>query len=112
MAMIKGMTIVLKTKVQTGVDGFDRPTYQYIDELVENVLVYPGASSDILSTIDLTGNKTIYTLAIPKGDTHNWKNQIVEFFGRKWKTVGVPLEGIEENIPLEWNKKVTVECYE
>ena len=40
------------------------------------------------------------------------ENRIVEFFGAKWHTVGFPIQGIDEMIPLKWNKKVTVEKYE
>ena len=36
----------------------------------------------------------------------------VEFFGRKWKVIGMPTEGIEGLIPLYWNKKVRVEAIE
>ena len=41
----------------------------------------------------------------------NILNKTVDFFGMKFKTVGIPLEGIEAMIPLSWNKKVTVEYY-
>ena len=84
MIMIKGMTIKLYT------DGFA--------ENIDNVLV-GEPSSDGKS----------YTLAIPKGDNHEWTNKIVEFFGRKFRTVGLPEQGIEENIPLLWHKKIRVE---
>ena len=60
---------------------------------------------------NLFGKKAVYTLAIPKGDTHKWEDSVVEFFGHKWKTFGFPIEGIESNIPLDWNKKVMVERY-
>ena len=60
----------------------------------------------------LVGRKEVYTLAIPKGDTHDWENQVIEFWDKTWKSFGSPLEGIESNIPLAWNKKVTVERYE
>ena len=53
-----------------------------------------------------------YTLGIPKGDQNEWKDREVRFFGRKWRTLGIPLEGIEAMMPLEWNKKVMVEAYE
>ena len=53
-----------------------------------------------------------YTLGIPKGDQNEWKDREVRFFGRKWRTIGFPLEGIEAMIPLDWNKKVMVEAYE
>ncbi|WCZ54960.1 hypothetical protein [Latilactobacillus phage TMW 1.1365 P1] len=79
---------------------------------MDNVLVAPASADDITNQLNLTGRKAIYTLAIPKGDTHDWENKPVEFFGQRWKVFGIPLEGIDELIPLDWNKKVTVERYE
>ena len=111
MAMIKGIPVIIRVKKQTGTDGFDKPVYEYMDEIVENVLVSPTNSDDIITTTDLTGKKAVYTLAIPKGDRHDWTDCIVCFFEQEWKTIGYPLEGIEENIPLDWNKKVVVERY-
>lgn len=112
MALIKGMNIIYFKKNQIGTDGFNRPIYEYIEEIVENVLVSPLTTDEVLSSIDLTGKKIAYNLGIPKGDTHDWKDATVKFFGAKWKTVGYPIEGIEENIPLDWHKKVMVERYE
>lgn len=50
-----------------------------------------------------------YTLAIPKGDAHDWTDRKIGFFGALWRTVGAPVQGIEANIPLCWHKKVTVQ---
>lgn len=111
MAMIKGITVTLLVKEKVGVDAFNAPIYETKEVEVENVLVAPSTSDDIATTQDLTGKKAVYTLAIPKGDTHNWVDAKVRFFGQTWKTFGFPLEGIEENIPLAWNKKVMVEQY-
>lgn len=111
MAMIKGITVVLVSKVQTGKDAFNRPVYELVEEEVDNVLVVPASADDIVTSQDLYGKKAVYTLGIPKGDIHNWEDTTVKFFGRKWHTFGFPLEGIEENIPLSWNKKVMVERY-
>ena len=75
-------------------------------------VVSPASSQEILDATNLYGKKAIYTLAIPKGDTHTWEDCKVSFFGEDWHVFGVPLEGIESIIPLAWNKKVTVERYE
>lgn len=111
MAMIRGISVELKIEKQIGIDGFQRPLYEYVSEIVENVLIAPSASDDLLTTTDLTGKKAVYTLAIPKEDDHDWTDCIVCFFGEEWHTIGYPLEGIEDNIPLDWNKKVMVERY-
>ena len=111
MTMIKGITVTLFEKKQTGTDGFHRPIYEDIPVEVENVLICPASSTDIAEQLDLHGKKAVYTLAIPKGDTHNWIDRKVKFFGQTWKTFGFPTVGIEGNIPLDWNMKVMVEQY-
>ena len=111
MAMIKGITVTLVVKEKVGKDAFRAPICETSEVEVKNVLVAPATSEDITTSQDLYGKKAVYTLAIPKGDTHNWENTVVKFFGKEWKTFGIPLEGIEELIPLNWNKKVMVERY-
>lgn len=112
MAMIKGITVTLITKKEIGRDPFDNPIIEDVEIDVDNVLVSPTSSDDIVNTKDLTGRTAVHTLAIPKGDTNVWENQEVRFFGERWKVFGIPLQGIDELIPLDWNKKVMVERYE
>lgn len=111
MAMIQGITVTLYEKIQNGVDDFNHPVYETVPIPIENVLVSPTSTDDIVNTRGLYGKKAVYTLAIPKGDAHTWEDRVVEFFGRKWRTFGFSIEGIEANIPLDWNKKVMVERY-
>ncbi len=99
-------------KKKIGVDAFNAPIYEEVATNIENVLVCPTTSTDIVDKMNLYGKKAVYTLGIPKEDTHNWENVTVEFFGKKWRTFGFPIEGIENLIPLNWNKKVTVERFE
>ena len=112
MSMIKGITVTLYDTAVNSVDPFGDPTYTETAVDVSNVLVAPASNSEILDATNLYGKKAVYTLAIPKGDTHEWENRIVEFFGKRWRVFGIPTKGIEANIPLDWNKKVTVELYE
>lgn len=109
---IKGITVTLYEEVQSGTDAFNRPIYTEQAVQVDNVLVAPASTSETLDTTNITGKKAVYTLGIPKGDSHNWKDKKVEFFGETFKTFGEPLSGIEEMIPLEWNTKIQVERYE
>ena len=112
MARIKGITVTLISKQQTGTDPFDNPIYGDVEIAVNNVLISPTSSDDIVNTKDLTGRIAVYTLAIPKGDVNVWENQEVRFFGERWRVFGIPLQGIEELIPLDGNQKVMVERYE
>ena len=82
---IKGIPVKLSVRTQTGVDGFNRPIYETSQEVVENVLVGEPSAEDVVNEINLSGKRIAYVLAT---------------------------QGIDDNIPLEWNKKVKVERYE
>lgn len=112
MAKLKGITVTLIDKVEVGRDPFGKPIYGEQPIEVENVLVAPTSSDDVVNELSLSGRKAVYTLAIPKDDTHDWEEKEVLFFGKRWKTFGIPPEGMDHLIPLKWNKKVMVERYE
>lgn len=109
---IRGITITLHEKTFAGYDGFGEPIWTTSPVQVDNVLVAPVSSDDIVNDFTLSGRKAVYQLGIPKGDTHHWNDVYVEFFGEMFHTFGKPIEGIEAMIPLSWNKKVYVERYE
>ena len=108
---LHGTTVTLFERIQSGVDGFNRPVYTETPVDVENVLIAPLSGEEVLETLNLTGRKAVYQLGIPKGDGHDWEGKRVAFFGQSWRVIGIPLEGQEELIPLGWNKKVKVERY-
>ena len=110
--MITGITVKLHERTVTGEDELGNPVYGDKVSMVSDVLVSPTTADDVPTANDMSRSKAVYTLAIPKGDNHTWDDNIVEFYGTRWRVVGVPLEGIVANIPLRWNKKVTVERYE
>lgn len=112
MTMIKGITVKLYEETKVGYDGFGQPIFEETPVEVENVLVTPTTSEDLVTEQDLYGKTSVYTLAIPKGDDHNWKNKRVEFFGQIFRTFDDPIKGIDDLIPLDWNTKVKVERYE
>ena len=104
------MQLTIKTK--SGTDDFNMPIYTETVEEVSNVLIGEPKTEDIINDLQLYGKRLAYTLAIPKGDTHNWKDTKVQFWGQTFHTYGEPTQGIEELIPLSWNKKVKAERYE
>jgi hypothetical protein len=110
--VIKGIPVILCKKEEIGHDPFGNPIFKEVEVVVDDVLVAPSTSDDIVASNDLVVKKAVYTLAIPKGDTNNWENQRVMFFGEYWNVFGFTLQGIEENIPGRWNKKVMVDRYE
>lgn len=112
MALIKGVPVTLISKTQTNTDPFGNPIYTETEITVDNVLIAPVSGDDVINQLNLTGRKAVYQLAIPKGDTNTWENQEVRFFGDRWRVFGVPTQGIDHLIPLDWNLKVMVERYE
>lgn len=112
MGRLKGITIQLIDKVKTGTDGFGKPIYQDVPIDVENVLIGEPSAEDVTETFNVTGKHVAYTLAIPKGDENTWTDRKVSFWGKTFRTIGEPTQGIEGMIPLSWNKKIKVELYE
>lgn len=104
-----GATVVLHVRTQTGVDSFNAPIFSETTENVDNVLIGQPTTEEIDSTLSLYGKKIEYMLGIPKGDMHDWEDTIVEFWGKRYRTFGMTIQGIEANIPTPWHKKVRVE---
>lgn len=112
---MKGITVTLEKRTQTGTDGFGRPVFSTVPVEVNDVLVGEPSSDDITNNLTMYGKKVAYTLAIPKGDENDWEDTVVELpspFAGRYHTIGYATAGIEENIPLRWNKKVHLEKLE
>lgn len=109
---IHGIPIELAVKVQTGTDSFNRPVYDTEWVTVDNVLIGQPSTEEITDELNLSGKRLDYLLGIPKGDTHDWEDTQVRFWGQVYETIGAPTQGIESMIPLSWNKKVKVMRYE
>lgn len=111
MAVIRGKSIMLLVQDFDDVDSFNHLN-PYTGEWVQvdDVLYAPVSDEEATDSTNLTGRKATYQLAIPKGDTHTWQAGGYVFFNDEyWRIIGHPTEGIDENIPLRWNKKVKVE---
>lgn len=109
MAAIKGITVQLTQKTKVSADPFNAPIVKRETVDVDDVLVSPSTSTEISDAMSMWGKRAVYTLAIPKGDTHDWEDTTVSFFGQTFRTIGYAYKGIEENIPLRWNAKIMVE---
>ena len=112
MGRLNGRTVILYDKVQTGVDSFNRPVYRDVPVTVENVLIGNPSAQEVIDTLNLTGKQVVYTLGIPKGDTHVWTDRKVQIFGEMFRTIARPVRGQDELVPLQWSQNVMVERYE
>ena len=111
MGRLRGRTVILYDKVETGIDPFGRSVYEDVPIEVENVLIGNPTPQEVIDTLNLTGKRAAYTLGIPKGDAHVWTDRKVEFFGEVFHTIATPANGQDELIPLDWSQNVMVERY-
>ena len=77
---MRGISVILYDRVEVGRDGMNVPIFDEIPIQVDNVLIAPTSATEVLDTLNLTGNKAVYTLALPKGDSHTWEDRRVSFF--------------------------------
>ena len=110
--MIQGISIILTERTQTGVNEINEPIYEETEVTVDNVLVGSPKTDEIADALKLYGKQLAYTLYLPKSDSHNWENATVTFYGRTFRTFGLPMTLIEENIPeaVSWNTRIQVEA--
>lgn len=97
--MIKGTSVILHTTTQTGTDPFNNPIYAFTDVTVKNVIIGNVSTNEQQENLDLYGKKVVYELGIPSGDTYDWLDKDVTFFGRTWRTFGQYKECIVDNMP-------------
>lgn len=109
--MIKGMTVQYITQVQTGVDGFGAPIYTETAVNIDDVLVGQPTTDDITTTVSMYGKRCELVLGIPRTDEHEWVDAVVQIRGERFRTIGYPMRGVDENVPLRWNRNVKVERY-
>ena len=88
-----GVDITLNVKTQTDTDPFGAPVYTVTQKTVSDVLVGEPSTDDVNNVLSLYGKKVVYTLAIPKGDEHNWEDTEVilpEPFAGTYHTIAPP----------------------
>lgn len=113
---IKGTPVILYEKSPAGKDDTNRQTYEETPVYVENILIGTPTAEEITETLNLTGKRAEYILAIPKGDMNDWEDRRVEILDPwpvpgVYHTVGPMTCGIEELVPGPWNKQIKVERY-
>lgn len=106
---MKSITVKLVVKTEDGTDPFGAPieTEEIID--VPGCLVGQPSSDEISQTLEMYGKHIAYVIGVPKGDTNKWFDTEVIIWGDRYRTIGFPETGIQENIPLQWGQNVKVE---
>ena len=111
---IKGVPIILYVETVIGYDPYGTEIVEEEAVTIPNVVIGQPSSEDVISEISVSGKHIAYNLAIPADDTHDWENKTVEFYGRRWRTIGIPTQFMDGFMgeAWPWNKQVKVEAYE
>lgn len=111
---IRGIPIILYEETVTGQDDFGRDIVETVATEIPNVVIGQPSSEDVLTEVNISGKQIVYNLALPADDNHDWVNKVVEFYGHKWRTIGIPDQFMDGfmGATFPWNKRIRVEAYE
>ena len=107
---LRGETVVVSYREQTGVDAFHSPVYKDVEMDVDNVLVEPGEAADVIESVRPDGTEVNYTLRFPKTfkEASKLENGKVKVRGQVIKIIGHPDYLDPEMCPTDWNMTVKV----
>ncbi len=106
-ALIHGEAVTVTRETVT-YDELGEPTAtEAVTETVENVVVSPGATSDLDSTRP-NGVTVAFTLHFPKTYAGDLKDAVVGVRGTACKVAGDPQRYAERDTPGDWNMTVEV----
>lgn len=107
-----GVQVTVKSPTQGQPDRFGNATYAYTSKTVDDVLVAPGATSDLEASRP-EGVTVAYTLHFPKTFTGSLEGCIVTLpapWAGDYRVVGDPHPYIDANTPTKWHIPVEVEA--
>lgn len=104
--MLRGQTVTVHTPKTYGVDRFNNTVVTaYADSTVNNVLIAPGASSDLEASRP-EGVKVAFTLHFPKTFTDSLRDCLVELpapYSGTYRVIGDPQPYQPGNTPTKWH---------
>lgn len=107
MNLIQEETVVV-VSLETEYDELGEPvSVKETREMVENVVVAPGATADLDETRP-EGVSVAFTLCFPKTYSGDLRGRSVEVRGIEYKVIGDPQRYTAENTPGDWNLTVEV----
>lgn len=112
--MINGVDVTVLRSVASGEDRFGNPTHGTTTETVSDVLVAPGATSDMEASRP-EGVTVAYTLHFPRGYESSLEGCSVvlpdpwDNGGKGYRVIGDPRPYMDVNCPGQWHMAVEVE---
>lgn len=108
LGLIAGETVTVRTPT-IGYDEHMEEVPSWSARPVENVVVTPGATSDVLDSTRPDGTRVAFTLGFPKSFTAPLRGCRVLVRGIECAVIGDPQPYTPENVPGPWNYTAEVE---
>lgn len=111
--MLTGKTVIVHRKETYYDDQHDRVT-ETVDEVVDNVLIAPGKTSDVTAYTHFEGVQVDFTLGFPK--TYPFKSlkgcsiSLPAPWNLTGKVIGNPVPNDIDNCPTDWYWTVQIEA--
>lgn len=110
--MIVGETVKVSIIKEIGKDAFNAPIYETEWISVDDVLVVPGSTKNLIDSNRQFGSRVVYTLHFPKVFNGSLRGSLVEVRGEQFRVIGDPKPYQTWNCPTRWNMPVEVENVE
>ena len=108
LGLIAGEAVTVRTPT-VGYDEHMEEVTTWDEATVQNVVVTPGATSDVLDSTRPDGTRVAFTLGFPKSFTAPLRGCRVLVRGIECAVIGDPQPYTAENVPGAWNMNVEVE---
>ena len=108
LGLIAGETVTVRTPT-IGYDEHMEVVESWSARPVENVIVTPGATSDVLDSTRPDGTRVDFTLGFPKTFTASLRGCRCVVRGIECAVIGDPQPYTAENVPGAWNYTAEVE---
>lgn len=109
LGLIAGETVTVRTP-SISYDEHMEEVMTLEDATVQNVVVTPGATSDVLDSTRPDGTRVAFTLGFPKTFTAPLRGCRVIVRGIECAVIGDPQPYTAENVPGAWNYTAEVEA--
>lgn len=109
--MLRGTTVTVMRPTATAVDRFGNNVYSYESEEVANVLVAPGATTE-LEAARPEGADVAFTLHFPRtytGRLDGCKIMLAAPYAGEYRVIGDPTPYMDANTPTAWHLPVEIE---
>ena len=102
LGLIAGETVTVRTP-SVSYDEHMEEVMTWEDATVQNVVVTPGATSDVLDSTRPDGTRVAFTLGFPKTFTAPLRGCRVLVRGIECAVIGDPQPHTPDNVPGAWN---------